>query len=460
MSQIQLKKREHWSSTLLFVFATAGSAVGLGNIWKFPYIMGENGGAAFVLVYLISILVIALPIMIAEIMLGRRGQANPVSAVGNLVAESKASGLWRIIGWMGLFTGLIILSYYSVVAGWILAFEWRALFGGLANIPVDEAGQKFDLLIAAPKEMLLWHSIFMGLCVLVVARGVKRGIELAAKLLMPALLFMLFGLMIYGMKYAAFDQAWQFMFDFDLNKITLPVVVTAVGHAFFTLSLGMGAVMVYGSYLNKSTSLLQVSIWVIIADTVIAIVAGLVIFPLVFQMNLEPAQGPGLIFVTLPQAFAQMSGGAVWGAIFFTLLLCAAWTSAISILEPIVAWATERFAWSRVKAAVLIGLLIWLLGIVTVFSFNDWAFSFEFLGAQKNSGWFDIFDLLTSSILLPLGGILIALFAGWVMKDSARREELAMSDGLYCIWRFLVRYVSPIAVSIVLFYQLLVPLFD
>jgi len=456
-------KRSHWSSNLGFILATAGSAVGLGNIWKFPYIMGENGGAAFVLVYLLSILLIALPIMVSEVLLGRRGQANPVTTMEKLAKESASSPLWRLIGWMGLLTGFLILSFYSVVAGWIMAFEWRTLFQGLTELPVDDVSQQFGGLLSKPKEMLLWHSIFMIMTVWVVARGVKRGIELLAKILMPALMLMLLGLMIFGMFNADFSAAVDFMFAFDLSKVTFPVVVSAVGHAFFTLSLGMGAVMVYGSYLGREVSLFQVSLWVIILDTVIAIVAGLVIFPLVFQMGLEPGAGPGLIFATIPSAFAQMSGGVIWGGIFFALLLFAAWTSAISMLEPIVTWLIETVSLSRAQAAIAIGFLIWLLGIVTVFSFNDWAFSFTFLGAEKGSGWFDIFDLLTSSILLPLGGVLMAIFVGWCLPEKVSREELlsgmSASNSLYALWRFLLRYVSPVAVAIVLVYQLLSPLF-
>ena len=392
-------------------------------------------------------------------MLGRRGQANSVSTIKKLSNESAASTAWQGLAWMGLLTGIFILSFYSVVSGWILSFSWQSLFGGLTSLSAAQAGERFGQLVSDPQQLLFWHSVFMLLTMTIVALGVNRGIEKVSRILMPALMLMLLGLLTYAILQADFSAAWHFMFAVDMSKITLPVVITAIGHAFFTLSLGLGTVMVYGSYLSKEVSLLEVSIAVIVIDTLLAVVAGLVIFPLVFSYGLPPSAGPGLIFQSLPIAFAQMPAGILWGSLFFVLLLFAALTSAISMLEPVVAWLSEAYTLSRRQAACRVSFFIWLLGLLSVLSFNHWAFSFTFMGVTKNTGWFDVFDLLTSNIMLPLGGVLIALFAGWAVHETVSRQELNITPRLFVVWRFLVRYISPAAVSIVLLYQLLSPLF-
>lgn len=456
----QTNTRPQWSSRWTFILATTGSAIGLGNIWKFPYIMGEQGGAAFVVVYLASILFIAMPIMMAEIMLGRRGKANPITAMSRLVEESDASSIWKLIGWLGVAAGAIILSYYSVIAGWVIEYVRLTGLGGLTSLSSGEISTQFTDLLADPMTMLLWHTIFIVATVVIVARGVSGGLELATKLLMPVLIVLLLVLLGYSIAKADFAAGLNFMFAFEPSKITYEVVLSAVGHSFFTLSLGMGAVMVYGSYLSPNTSLLQVSLAVVAADTIIAILAGLVIFPIVFSFSLEPGVGPGLLFITLPTAFSQMIGGAFWGTLFFVLILFAAWTSAISLTEPVAAWVQEKFSTTKTVAACVVGFIIWLLGIATVFSFNDWAFSFNFLGVEKSDGLFDVFDILTSNIMLPLGGVLIALFAGWGMKRTISTQELQLPDSWYNLWYFLVRFVSPVAVIIVLLFLLFGPLFS
>lgn len=441
-----------WSSRWAFVLAASGSAIGLGNIWKFPYIMGSNGGAAFVLVYLLCMLIISMPIMMSEILLGRRGRKSPISTINELVRSEDASGFWKIIGWMGLLTGILILSYYSVIAGWTIFYSAQTVTGNLSGLTPGEVGERFGAFIANPVQTLFCHTLFMLATILIIARGVKRGIELAVRVLMPLLFLMLVILMIYSMITADFAAAWHFMFDFDLSKVTGKVVVDAIGHSFFTLSLGMGAILMYGAYLPKHVSISKASGMVIAADTLIALIAGLTIFPIVFAFGLEPAAGPGLIFVTLPIAFAQMTGGALFGGVFFVLLLFAAWTSALSLLEPTVAWLTERNKMSRVMAAWLVGLIIWLVGILTIMSFSSWAFSFDFLGTEKSNGIFDMFDILTSNITLPLGGILIALFAGWGMSTSSSQDELALEGKAYKLWQFAVRFVSPLAIGVVLYF--------
>ncbi|MBL4744432.1 MAG: sodium-dependent transporter, partial [Cycloclasticus sp.] len=358
-----------WSSRLAFILAATGSAVGLGNIWKFPYIAGENGGGAFVLVYLICIFAIGIPIMMAEIMLGRRGRQSPVNTMRDLAAEAKASRLWLWLGWVGVVAGFLILSYYSVIAGWAMAYVVRVASGLFEGVTADGASNIFGQFIADPEKLLAWHSLFMILTMLVVARGVK-GLERTVKFLMPALLFILVLLLGYAVEQGAFKEGLDFLFTPDFSKINSTGVLTAMGHAFFTLSLGMGAIMVYGSYLPSNVSIGSTAIIVALADTAVALIAGMIIFPIVFANGLEPGNGPGLIFQTLPIAFGHMQFGSLFGTLFFILLVFAAWSSSISLIEPAVAWLVENKKMSRMRACIWAGLATWLVGIGTVLSFN------------------------------------------------------------------------------------------
>ncbi len=439
-----------WSSRWAFILAATGSAVGLGNVWKFPYITGENGGGAFVLVYLVFIAAIGIPIMIAEVMLGRRARQSPINTMRTLAKIEGRTGLWRYVGWMGVIAGFLILSYYSVIAGWTLAYIVRTGAGLFALTTADGVRGMFTNLVSDPERLLAWHTIFMVMTVVVVARGVRSGLEQAVRFLMPALFVLLLVLVGYAMNTDRFTEGVEFLFRPDFEKLSAAGVLTAIGHAFFTLSLGMGAIMIYGSYLPKNASIVGASITIALADTVVALLAGLAIFPVVFANGLDPAEGPSLIFQTLPLAFGQMPGGAFFGALFFVLLLFAAWTSAISLIEPAVAWLAENHGMSRVMASVSVGILTWLLGIVTVLSFSRWKFSFSFFGVEKHNGLFDVLDILTANIMLPLGGILIAVFAGWMMKSKHSQEELNMKGFGYDLWSFLVKFVSPVLVVIML----------
>ncbi|HEC13989.1 MAG TPA: sodium-dependent transporter [Acidiferrobacteraceae bacterium] len=442
-----------WSSRWTFVLAATGSAVGLGNIWKFPYITGANGGGAFVLVYLFCVAAIGVPIMMAEVMLGRAARQSPINALTTLAKQAGASKLWRLLGWMGVTAGFIILSYYSVIAGWALAYVFRSASGAFTLATADGVRSMFTDLVSDPERLLAWHTIFMVMTVVVIARGVRGGLEQAVRVLMPALFVLLVILVGYAMNTDYFMVGVRFLFTPDFSALSAAGVLTALGHAFFTLSLGMGAIMVYGSYLPKGTSIAVTSITISMADTVVALLAGLAIFPIVFANGLEPGAGPSLIFQTLPLAFGQMPGGVFFGTLFFILLLFAAWTSAISLLEPAVAWVVENHNVDRVIAASILGLLTWLLGIVTIMSFSDWAFSFDFFGSDepKTSGMFDVLDILTANIMLPIGGMLIAIFAGWIMSNKLTEQELGVrTPGAYVLWLFLIRYISPTLVFIVL----------
>lgn len=437
-----------WSSRMMFILAATGSAVGLGNIWKFPYISGENGGGTFVLVYLLCIALIGLPIMMAEIMLGRRGKQSPINTMKTLASEEGRNKGWVALGWMGVIAGFLILSYYSVIAGWATSYVFRTASGVFIGATADGVNSIFSDFISSPEKLLAWHTIFIVMTMVVVARGVQHGLEQAVRYLMPCLIVLLLMVVAYAMTTGHFMEGLAFMFT--PGKITGEGILVAMGHAFFTLSLGMGAIMVYGSYLSKNTSITQASMFIALADTAVALLAGMAIFPIVFANGLEPGQGPGLIFKTLPIAFGHMEAGTLVGTAFFMLLVFAAWTSAISLIEPAVAWLVENKGVNRIYASVWVGCVTWFVGLGSIFSFNLWAdktWSIPFL--FKNYTFFETLDYLTANIMLPLGGLFIAIFAAWLMRESASREEMATYNFIYKSWRFLLRFVTPVAVIIV-----------
>lgn len=434
-----------WSSRLAFVLAATGAAVGLGNIWKFPYIMGQNGGGAFVMVYLVCILLVATPILITEIMLGRRARRSPVLGMQALAREEGASTAWSLLGWMGVIAGFLILSYYSVIMGWAIAYIERALAGSFTGLDGPAIKAMFQSFTANPLELLFWHTLAMLITMLVVIRGVRAGLEAFTSLLMPLLFIILLILVGYGLSTGHFAEAIAFMFTPDFGKLSASAVVVAMGHAFFTLSIGMGTIMAYGSYMPERTPIVRTALIIVAADTLVALLAGLAIYPIVFANGLEPAAGPGLVFQTLPIAFGQMSFGVVFGALFFVALVLAAWTSSISMIEPAVAYLVESRGWSRVRAGVVLGLAAWALGLLTVLSFNRWA---EVKLFGKN--FFELLDFLTSNIMLPLGGLLLAVFATWFMRRSSTFEELGLSNAAYTLWRALTRYVAPLGILVVL----------
>jgi len=437
-----------WSNRLVFILAATGSAVGLGNIWKFPYIAGENGGGTIVLVYLFCIALIGIPIMMAETMIGRRGRQSPINTMDTLAKEEGRSRGWVMLGWMGVLAGFLILSYYSVIAGWALSYVFRTASGAFLGVTTDGVNHIFTELVTDPERLLAWHTIFMVMTMIVVARGVKHGLEKAVRFLMPALLALLLMTVAYSMTTGHFMEGIHFLFT--PGTITGQGVLIAMGHAFFTLSLGMGAIMVYGSYLPRHTSITQASIIIALADTSVALLAGMAIFPIVFANGLEPGVGPGLIFKTLPIAFGHMEAGTMIGTAFFILLTFAAWTSAISLIEPAVAWLVENRGMNRIYAAVWIGIFTWLMGIGSVLSFNLWSeytWSVPFLFEDKN--FFDTLDFVTANLMLPLGGLFIAIFAAWLMSENSTRDELNTYNIIYRIWHFLVKYITPIAVIIV-----------
>jgi NSS family neurotransmitter:Na+ symporter len=434
-----------WSSRWAFILAATGSAVGLGNIWRFPYVTGENGGGAFVLMYLLCVFCVGIPIMIAEIMIGRRGRQSPINTMRTLAEEEGHHRAWSLLGWMGVVAGFLILSFYSVVAGWTLFYIAKSGFSGFERMTDEEIGILFEGLLTDPGLLMLLHTLFMAITTLVVSLGVRSGLERAVKYLMPSLFILLLIMVGYAMSTPGFIEGFNYLLWPDFSKLSAGSVLAALGQAFFSLSLGMGAIMVYGSYLSHTTSIARTSVSIALADTLVAMLAGLAIFPLVFSSGLEPGAGPGLIFVSLPIAFGQMPFGHFIGTVFFILLLFAAWTSSISLLEPAVAWLVENRNMRRNRAAILAGVIAWLLGIGSALSFNLWS-DYKLFGLT----YFDVMDKLTSNILLPLGGLFVAIFAAWIMRRESSREELALkSMRSYQVWLVLVRYIAPVGVILI-----------
>lgn len=432
-----------WSSRMAFILAASGSAIGLGNIWKFPYLAGQNGGGAFVLVYLLCVLAIGIPIMIAETMLGRRGRQSPINTMLTLAEEAQASRHWRWAGWLGVASGFLILSYYSVIAGWSMAYIFKFGLGFMDHVSAAHAQEVFVELKSSSIIQAVWHTAFMAATLLIVSRGVNEGLERSTRIMMPGLLLMLVALDIYAMTTGGFGKGMAFLFEPDFSRLTGEGVLVAMGQAFFSLGLGMGSIMVYGSYLPAHVSIARSSVIVASADTLVALMAGVAIFPIVFANQLEPGMGPGLIFETLPIAFGKLPGGGMLGFAFFVLVFFAAITSAIALIEPAVAFLSENLGHSRSEAAWWSGLVCWALGLGTVFSFSAEG---EAEGAGRN--FFEWIDLLTADIMLPVGGILVALFAAWVVKREVSEAELEMGQA-YPWWLALTRYVAPAAVAVV-----------
>lgn len=435
-----------WSSRWTFVMAATGSAVGLGNIWKFPYVAGSNGGGAFVLIYLACILLVGVPVMMAEVLIGRYGRKSPVNSMRDAVTQSGADKRWTYVGGLGVLAGVLILSFYAVIAGWALNYIFESGSGQLSGINGDKAAAVFSSLLENPSRLIFWQTVFLSLCVAVVMGGVKRGLGIAVETLMPLLFAML--LLLLGFSYfkGNFDAAVDFLFRFDLGQLTWRGVLEAMGQAFFTLSIGMGAIMAYGAYMPQKANIGKTILVVAFFDSLVAIISGLVIFSIVFAtQGIEPSAGPGLMFISLPVAFGSMSGGLLIGSLFFVLVSIAAWSSAISLLEPCVAWLIEAKNIGRLRANLLLAAVVWLLGLGTVFSFNIWA-EYRLLGLT----FFDVLDFLTANIMLPISGLLIALFVGFLMDRKAIAGQLAgTAEKVQRLWQFTVRYMGPVAIGAV-----------
>ncbi|MCO6442118.1 MAG: sodium-dependent transporter [Nitrococcus mobilis] len=442
-----LPRYGQWSSPFIFVLAVIGSAMGLGNIWRFPYLVGQYGGSAFVLVYLACVVAVGLPLMVAELMLGRRSRCTPIYGLLRIAREEGLSGGWSVIGWLGSVTGMLALSAYSIVGGWSMAYVFRSAAGAFHELDAVAAARLFQELTDDPERLLAWHTLFMAMTILVVGRGVRYGLEEAVRWFVPVLLTILGILVFYAHGQPSFDRAVDFLLRADFARLDATALLAALGHAFFSLSLGLGALVIYGAYAPERVSLLAVAPVVVLTDALVGLLAGLALVPVVFQAGLSVVPGPGLIFQTLPLAFGTIPGGQLMATLFFTMLVLAIWISAISMLEPAVTYVMKRWRVERSLAASLVGVLVWSLGVLSLLSFNLWS-HLQPLGSWSPLGrgtFFDVLNFFVTGLLLPLTGLLTALFVGWRMSADSSRIELGGGWG-YRLWLVLIRFTTPVAV--------------
>lgn len=444
--QREIGQREQWGSRLGFILAAAGSAIGLGNIWRFPYVTGTNGGAAFLIIYLAAIVLIGYPMMVTEVGIGRKTQRNPVGAFKTLAPDTP----WWLVGALGVLSGFVILSYYSVVAGWSVAYVFKSLAGFSAEM---EFADLFIGHITQVGEPIIWHAIFMALCVGIIAAGVVNGIQRWVKLLMPVLAVLLVVVAIRSLTLPGAGAGVAFYLRPDFSAVTGATFLAAIGQSFFTLSLGMGAMITYGSYLKREDTVPGNSAYVVAADTGIAIIAGFAIFPAVFALGLEPGAGAGLTFITLPAVFAEIPAGSFFAFLFFLLLSIAALTSAISLMEVVVAWITDEKGMARRKASVLVGLVCFIVGIPTVLGYSVLG-DFSFLGFDM----LDTYDWIANALMLPIGGLLTAIFAGYVWTSRKAQEDFNTPPSRLVLGNWygvLIKYVVPVGIVIVLVFGII-----
>ncbi|MCX2523306.1 sodium-dependent transporter [Larsenimonas rhizosphaerae] len=433
-----------WVGRWGFVLAATGSAVGLGNIWKFPYMTGEYGGAAFVLVYLACILAIGVPVMMAEIVFGRRGRGSPVDALKAMARESRCSPLWSLTGWMAMLCGFLILCFYVVVAGWALSYVWKSISGGLGLGNVEAYQALFGATNASPWTLGGWSTLVTLITMLIVGKGVQEGIEKNVNWMMPGLVVLLAVMIVYAFFSGGFGEGARFLFAFDPSKLTAGALLAALGHAFFTLSLASGAILTYGAYLPAHRSIASTTVLVALCDTLIALMAGLAIFPIIFANGMDPSSGPGLIFMSLPMAFDHMPFGGIIATVFFIMLSLAALTSSISMVEATIAFLERHTRYSRRALSVMVGVVLWIISMMAMLSFNA--------GADWTPGGktvFDWLDYLTSRWMMPLGGLLTAIMAGYVFNRQALKDELAVSSLVWGLWQFALRYITPVGIVLI-----------
>ena len=451
---VQSGTQENWSSRLTFLMASVGFAVGLGNIWRFPYVVGENGGSAFVLVYLLFAFGIGVPLVMAEWTIGRRGSgANSASgSVREVARQAGASPAWGNVGGIAVLAVFMLMLFYTVVAGWTMDYMVRAASGEFDGITADSSTAMFDNLMADPMRLAFWHTVVVAITVYINSRGLKGGIEKAVNILMPALFVSLVLMVAYAGYVGDLGAAAEFLLTPDFSRVTADTLLMALGQAFFSIGIAMAVMITYGSYLDSQTSIPRNAFIVVGADTLVAMLAGFAIFPLVFANSLEPGSGAGLVFETLPIAFGDLPGGRIFATVFFLLLIAAAITSCIGNFAPVVAWTEEKFSFSHAKAAVSAGLMMWLLGLGSVFSFNLLSdfHPLSFIGRLESMTIYDNLDFIMSNVLLPVGAFLTSVFIGWFVSKDSIREEMGLPDGpAFTVWRVLIRFVVPIAVAVI-----------
>lgn len=447
-----MQKSRTWVHKSTFILATAGAAIGLGNIWKFPYLVGENGGGAFVLVYLLCVFVIGLPLIVVESVIGRHAQKNPIDAVLQIAKESGLSRAWAGMSVAGMVSLILIFSFFSVIGGWTLNYAIQCFMGSFNGLNPQQVSDTFVHFLGNDQLMIWLHLIFALLTCFIVMFGVVSGVERGLRFMMPLLFLLIIGMLAYSFFFTDhFNKGLRFMFMPDFSKITHKSILAALGQAFFSLNVGVCVVMAYAAYTSKSVSLVRSAGVIVFLDTLVALSAGLIIFPIVFSFGLKLDEGPSLFFISLTSAFAQMPFGNIIGGVFFFLVAIAGLTSSVSMLEAPSSVLEQRTRIPRIVITPILSLIGWAIGLATVFSFNRWS---DMTWLNKTA--FEWIDILTSGILLPLTGLALLIFTGWKMSDLIRREQLGKeSYFIYDLWLMLIRYVAPVLVSILFVYGLL-----
>lgn len=441
------RKTETWGSRFGFIMAAIGSSVGLGNFWRFPYTAGENGGGAFIAIYLVCVLAIGLPLLVAEYSIGRKSGMSAIEGVQTMAKDAGRSQYWGIATWVGSMTAFFILTFYMVISVWILAFMLQAAQGVFSEITAEESFDNFGRTVSNRFYMMSLLFLFISANILIVGRGVKAGIERAATILMPAFFFMLVGIVIYSVMNGDFAKTAAFLFEPKWEDVGFKTFLSALGQAFFSIGVGVGLMVTYGAYLSRDTNIPRSSGLIVGADTLVALIAGFAVFPIVFAAGLDPAGGPGLFFVSMPVAFGSIAGGAMFATVFFALALFAALTSSISLMEVSVSWLEERHGVTRIGASVGIGFVLFMIGAGYVSSSN-------YSNGTLTTEYLDFVDFMTEGLLLPLGGLLIAIFAGWVLPRQSFQSEI--DEGLFMsLWRFAIRWMVPVFIAVVLLFGFL-----
>ena len=445
--------KEQWSSTWGFLLAAVGFAVGMGNIWRFPYQLGENGGSAFLIVYLLCAFAIGLPLLITEIAMGRRGGASASQSVMNVAVEAGRSTRWGFIGTLGIFCAFVILSYYTVLSGWTLDYFVKAISGTFEGADAALTSSMFADLLANPWVLMFWNTVVHILIIIVIRQGIQSGLERAVKILMPALFGAIVVMVIYGVFAGDMVQTLRFLLEPDFSKITFGTLMAAIGQAFFSIGIGMGSLIVFGAYMPKDFSIPRSSTYVILMDTGVAVMAGFAIFPLVFAYGLNPGGGPGLIFETLPLAFGQMPGGQIFGSIFFILLIAAALSSCLGLAEGVTNWLDEHMNIPRKKGVLWVSGTAWVVGIASILGFSVWKEGWSELGlldaipSYAGKDIFDTLDTLAANNLLLVGATLSGIFFGWLVPKALKLDEIDVPDGVFFnFWRIMVRIIPAVLI--------------
>ncbi len=450
--------QEQWSSRRGFLLAAIGFSVGLGNIWRFPYVVGENGGSAFIIIYLLAAFAIGLPLLVSELAIGRLGRLDPAGSYRAVAGRSGASKAWGTVGTLAIMCVFAVLSFYTVLSGWTFDYFVRGVSGSFENIDANKSVDMFDSLMANPWRLLFWHTVVNLLVIAIIRRGVQQGVERAAKILMPVLFGALIIMVLYGAVTGDFAAATTFLLEPDFSKVTAKTVMIAVGQAFFSVGVAMATMITFGAYLPASISIPRSSVIIILADTGVALLAGFIIFPLVFAFGLAPTEGAGLIFQTLPIAFGQMPGGLIFGSLFFLLLMVAALSSCLGGAEAVVSWIDTRWNVPREKGILFFVGTIWLIGITTIMSLGEWSdfYPLSFVPALEEETIFDLFEWFAANIFLLTGGALTSVFVGWLVPKEVKLEGLGIRDGVFYLFvNGMMRYIIPVVLVVALVLGLL-----